>query len=155
MIEKYPDVKDSYAVILNDEVISHGENYITVFRDAESKIKRGGHLYIKRLPYLSEGWIENPMEIRVTLRGLCRGIDPDSTLRAYRIVKDNLTELTLFGLSTTEAVMYIIREKLIGLPEIQRMCCEAILDVEISPQYYSKTYLLAKNKLKKHGIETI
>lgn len=147
----HPENKTPYIVCVNDEVISKGDNPVVVYADAESKIIQGGNFIIYEGAFIHKKQNATPIEMKIALRGLSKGVTLWAIDIAYREVKEKLSDMMVMGLTEAEAVIFIIREYAEILPNDFQRCSEAILNTEFSPQYFSKTYTRAKAKMSNHS----
>lgn len=156
MVEHTQIPKNEYkhAVYLDGKVISEGDDPIIVYQNAEHKITHKGRMLILEGPYIHETTDKATLyEMRLILRGLSKGVASWAIEEAYLKVKENERDLKLLGLSEAEAVIYIVKEKATIFPSDVHRCSEIILDTKFSPQYLSKTYASAKQKLSKISID--
>lgn len=152
-IDPHPENKTLYVVYINDIIISQGENPVEVFKEAESKIKQGGHMIIYQGALISQYSKITPVEAKILFRGLSKGAALWVIDNAYQEVRKRLSDMCVMGLTESEAVVYIVKEYAKILPTDCQKCSEAILNTEFTPQYFSKTYARAKMKLSQYTIE--
>lgn len=153
--DPHPENKTPYVVYVNDEIISQGVDPVVVYSDAESKVIQRGDFIIYEGAYIHQKKNATPIEMKIALRGLSKGVALWAIEIAYREVKDRLSDMMVVGLTEAEAIIYIIREYATIPPNDFHRCSEVILGSEFSPQYFSRTYTRAKFKMSEYSKDGI
>ena len=145
----YPENKHMHAVYLDDHVLAEGEDPKIVYQTAERKITHTGRFVILEGAFIHKMYNASIYRMRLILRALSQGIAAWTIEEANNKVREKEMDLKVLGLSEAEAVIYIIKEDAMINPNDVHRCSEIILNTTFSPQYLSKTYSNAKQKLSK------